>query len=316
MGTLISGNAEQKLTFQEYQSIYSEITQKDEHLTKHYCKAFNINKSHISHLKQLLDDILRQYHVISQNTNITVYQEDNVKKNYSSIENFLTIETTAKATEQIVIEYDLLIMVPNIEKKQSYKIIIRILSDISVFNKTIGNLPIELLDLIEKNNIEIKIDYIDYTIAKSIANAFEEWVNDISSKNNKFLSFLENNKTVFAFFVKAFLVFFSFMLIYSFIPKYISIENTNMQLFTKFIVVSFGLIYLSIKFASILSMFIRVLLSFLQDFSSIELTNEDKKNIKEYESKKIIKVITFISTIILTIIYGIISSLIASKIHL
>jgi hypothetical protein len=225
METTIASNSERTtLTFQEYQSIYSEFTQKDEHLTKHYCKAFKINKSHISHLKQLLDDILRQYSIISINTNISVYQSDNVKKHYSSIENFLAIDTTAKATEQIVIEYDLLIQVPNIQKKQSYKIVIKILSDIVSFNNAIGNLPIEFLDIIEKNNIEIKIDYIDYTIAKSIANTFDEWVNDISSKNNNFLSFIENQKKIFAFTVKNLIIFFSFMLVYTFIPKYILIR--------------------------------------------------------------------------------------------
>lgn len=313
--SIISNNQNNKLTFQEYQAIYSEITQKDEHLTKHYIKSFKVNKTHISHLKQLLDDILRQYQVISINTNISVYQSDNVKKNYSSIENFLAIDTTAKSTEQIVIEYDLLIQVPNIEKKQSYKIVIKILSDIVAFSDAMNNLPIELLDMIEKNNIEIKIDYIDYTIAKSIVNTFDEWVDDISEKNNKFLSFIENKKKSFAFVIKNLIIFFSFMLIYTFIPKYISIINTDMQLFTKFIIISIGLIYLSTKIASGFSIFIRTSLSFLQNFSSIELTQEDKKNIDIYESKKKSKVFWFFITILLTLIYGVISSLIANQIQ-
>ncbi|MEV9616731.1 hypothetical protein [Aliarcobacter butzleri] len=312
---IISNNPNNKLTFQEYQAIYSEITQKNEHLTKHYTKAFKLNKTHISHLKQLIDDILRQYNVISINTNISVYQSDNVKKHYSSIENFLTIDTTAKATEQIVIEYDLLIQVPNIEKKQSYKIVIKILSDVIAFSDAMNKLPIELLDMIEKNNIEIKIDYIDYTIAKSIINTFDEWVTDISDKNNKFLSFIENQKKSFAFAIKNLIIFFSFMIVYTFIPKYISIANTDMQLFTKFIIVSIGLIYLSNKIASVFSIFIRTSLSFLQNFSSIELTPEDKKNIDIYESKKKSKVILFFITILLTLIYGVISSLIANQIQ-
>lgn len=103
------------LTFQEYQSIYAELTKKNEGINKSYEKSFTL-KEDINNLKCLLDDTLRQYNIITSNTNVTVSQSDNVVKEYSSIENFIAVSTLTKATESILIEYNILIQVPHIEK--------------------------------------------------------------------------------------------------------------------------------------------------------------------------------------------------------
>jgi len=300
------------LTFQEYQAVYSEITQKNENIHKVYDKSFILKKPDINHLKGLLDDILRQYNIVSVNTNLTVFQSDNTQKTYSSIENFLAIETTSKATEQIVIEYDILIQAPNIEKKQNYKITIKMASDIVVFEKMRDSIPVELLGMIEKNNIDVKIDYIDYTVAKSVLNVIDEWVEDISNKDSKITSFFEKYKTLISSSTKNLIIIFSFILIYKYIPNYITVENTNMQTLGKFFVIAFALIYFSNRIAIFLSNMIKSNLAFLQDFSAIQLTEQDKKNIEEGKSKKTKRWLSFASTIIFTILYGVISSVIAN----
>lgn len=301
------------LTFQEYQAVYSELTQKNENIHKYYSKSFILQKTNIAHLKGLLDDILRQYNIVSLNTNLTVFQSDNTQKVYSSIENFLAIETTQKATEQIVVEYDILIQAPNIEKKQNYKIVIKIESDLVVFEKMRDNLPIEFLDIIEKNNIDIKIDYIDYTIAKSILNTVDEWVEDISSKDGVILSFCENNKNHFSGIVRNLIILFSFILIFKYIPMYITADNTDMQIMAKFFVISYGLLYFSNRISIHLSNMVKKNLAYLQNFSAIQLTEQDNKNIEEQKSKKLKRVWSSIGTMILTLIYGVISSVIATK---
>jgi len=301
------------LTFQEYQAVYSEITQKNENIHKVYAKSFMLKKHDIAHLKGLVDDILRQYNIVSINTNLTVFQSENAQKTYSSIENFLAIETTSKATEQIIVEYDILIQAPNIEKKQNYKITIKMVSDLVVFDKMRDSIPIELLDIIEKNNIDIKIDYIDYTIAKSILNILDEWVEDISKKNHKISSFFEDNKTLIATSVKNLIVIFSFILIYQYVPNYITAKDTDMQTLGKFFTIAFALIYFSNKVATFSSNIVKSNLSFLQDYSAIQLTEQDNKNIEEGKSKKTKRLVSFAITVILTVVYGVISSIIATK---
>jgi hypothetical protein len=301
------------LTFQEYQAVYSEITKKSENIHKIYAKSFMLKKPDISHLKGLIDDILRQYNIVSINTNLTVFQSDNTQKTYSSIENFLAIETTSKATEQIIVEYDILIKAPNIEKKQNYKITIKMVSDIVAFEKMRDSIPLELIDMIEKNNIDVKIDYIDYTVAKSILNVIDEWIEDISYNNDKITLFFEKHKTLISLSVKNLIIIFSFILIYKYIPNYIAVNETNMQILGRFFIIAFALIYFSNKIAIFSSNVIKSNLAFLQDFSAIQLTEQDKKNIKKGKSKKTRRWFSVISTIILTIIYGVISSIIASK---
>lgn len=304
---------ELNLTFQEYQSIYSELTQKNENIHKFYNKSFALDKNNILHLKGLIDDVLRQYNVVSKNTNLTVYQSDNTLKRYSSIENFLKIETTSKATEQIIIEYDILIQAPNIEKKQNYKLVMKIESDIVVFEKMRESIPFELMGMFEKNNIDIKIDYIDYTIAKSILNIIDEWVEDISSKDNIFFVFLEKNKNLFAHLVKNLIMIFTFILIYKYVPNYINNEKLDMQVTIKFIIILLALIYFSNRISIFFANVIGSNLAYLQNFSSIKLTEQDQKNIKAQKSKFIKRILSLASTIFFTLLYGVVSSVIASK---
>lgn len=314
---IVARNTNNKnLTFQEYQSIYSELTLKSENLEKQYAKSFTLIKNNISHLQGLLDDILRQYDLVSKNSNITVYQLDSTKKIYSSIENFLAVETTAKATEQIIIEYNLLVNVPNINKKQNYKIIIRIVSDLVTFERVRQTIPLELIDLVEKKNIEVKIEYIDYTIAKSILNTVDEWIEDISEKDNSVISFAESYKNVLAIFIKNSIVLFSFLLVFKYIPTYIPKENPDMQIVTEFFLISFAIIYFSSKISVIFSNVLRMNLAYLENFSAIQLTEQDNKNIKEQKNKKSKRLLSVFSTIVLTIIYGIVSSVIASEVIL
>ncbi|AJI57038.1 hypothetical protein LA02_1711 [Francisella philomiragia] len=52
-----------------------------------------------------------------------------------------------------------------------------------------NELPIEFFDIFESNNIIFTIEYVDYTIARSIKTFFDEWVDEISYKENQIFNF-------------------------------------------------------------------------------------------------------------------------------
>lgn len=304
---------ETKLTFQEYQSFYSELTKKNEKLRKLHNKKFELSKNNIAHLKTLIDDTLRQYQVLSMNSNVVVNYVDNMQNTYSTIENFLTIDTYSKATEQLIVTYDILINVPNINKKQNYKIIITVISDLMTYEKDKKNIPIELLDIIDKFNIDIKIEYVDYTIAKSLLNVINDWVDDISEKDSKLLIILEKFKSLFSYSIKMLILIFTFLLIYHYVPVYIKTNTVDLQIFAKFSLIGLFILFISGKLASFLGTTTKIALTSLRNISSINITEEDKKVIRQFNKQIKFKIMYFIFTVSLTIFYGIISSIIATK---
>lgn len=303
------------LTFQEYQAIYAELTQKHEGLNKFYEKSYTLKKEHISSLKYLLDDFIKQYNVISCTTNITIAQSDNIIKEYSSIENFLMVATTSKLTESVVIEYNILIQVPTIEKKQNYKITLKFTSDLIAFESLRDTFPTDLLDIIEKNNIELKINYVDYTIAKSLLHSIDDWIGEISDPINFKFDFILKKKKLIANLIKNLIMFFSLLLIYINVANYVS-SSIDLQSLAKFFIIAYFVIFCAGQIASWFNSIIRRNLFFLQNYSFIELTEEDKKNIKSYQTKKNKRILSAIGVAVLTILYGVISSIIATKVIL
>lgn len=307
-------NRNRNLTFQEYQSIYNELTNRTEQIKKKYQKSFNLIKTHISHLNEIIKTINTQYKVVSCNSNVVAFQSDKTEKVYSSIENFLAIDTLIKATESLRVEYNILIDTPNINKKQNYKISILLVSDLTTFEKLRDEIPIELIDLIEKDNIVVELNYIDYTIAKNYLNSLNEWVDDITDKSNSFDELISKHKSKIAYTLKYIIISASIYLIFSYIPKYISSTEINMQLLIKYILVSGLVFYLSEKISSFASFTVRKTLMYLNNYSSIEITSEDSKNVSTYKNSRKKRITIFITTVILTIVYGVISSIIASSI--
>lgn len=309
----LSSVTSREMTFKEYQSVYSELTMKSETLERKYQKRFELSKTNIAHLHDIVKTTLSQYHVVGLNSNVIVSQSDKTTKVSSSVENFLMVETLTRAVESIYIEYNLLIQLPDIEKKQNYKISIQLVSDLIVFESIRDTIPHELADLIDRNNISIRIDYVDYTIAKSIVHNFDEWVEDISLRDSKFITFLSSWKNYIATSTKFAIILISLYLIYYKIPDYISMTTLNMQITVKFLLLSAILFYMADKLGIAVYRFILKNLVYLQSFSAIIITAEDKKNFSEYEKKRKTRIGATLATIFLTLGYGVISSVIASR---
>ncbi|HAC70279.1 MAG TPA: hypothetical protein DCF41_01005 [Arcobacter skirrowii] len=310
----INSSEKNNLTFQEYQSIYNELTNKVESLRKRFQKSFILEKTHVQHLHEIIKTVNSQYKIVSLNTNVVVYQSDKTKKTYSSIENFLKIDTLIKATESIQIEYNILIDSQNINKKQNYKISILLVSDLISFEKIRDEIPIEIVDLIEKDNISINIEYIDYIVAKNYLNYLNDWVDDISDKVNPLDEQLSKNKYKIANILKLIVLTTSICLVISYIPKYIMETETNMQVLVKYLIYSMLIFYISEKISVFVSYIVKKSLIYLNNYSAIIFTTEDKKNYDIYKNSRKRRIRVFAMTFVLTIVYGVISSIIATTI--
>lgn len=310
----INSSEKNNLTFQEYQSIYNELTNKVESLRKRFQKSFILEKTHVQHLHEIIKTVNSQYKIVSLNTNVVVYQSDKTKKTYSSIENFLKIDTLIKATESIQIEYNILIDSQNINKKQNYKISILLVSDLISFEKIRDEIPIEIVDLIEKDNISINIEYIDYIVAKNYLNYLNDWVDDISDKVNPLDEQLSKNKYKIANILKLIVLTTSICLVISYIPKYIMETETNMQVLVKYLIYSMLIFYISEKISVFVSYIVKKNLIYLNNYSAIIFTTEDKKNYDIYKNSRKRRIRVFAMTFVLTIVYGVISSIIATTI--
>lgn len=172
-------------SMQVYQAIYNEITGKTEEITDSYKNYLVIELKDLLQLKHLFEQFLEQYHVDVFNTSITIFHIKSSKERFSSFERLNTYNSNNNSPiERVNIELNFLIVPPKLSKPQNYKVSINMVSGAAVATKNKLDIPDDLpmmviMRTVQEKAIEIKIEYIDYIIARSISELLREWVGSI-----------------------------------------------------------------------------------------------------------------------------------------
>lgn len=311
------------VSMQLYQAIYNDITGRTEKISDTYEKYYELSIDSLFQLNSLLKQFCEQYQVKGFNSSITVFHVKGSKEVFSSFERLNTYNiSNSKPIERIYIVVNTLLVLPKVRKPQNYQITIDIISGMALVDKHQDSLPSHIpLDLvmraIQKDTLEVDIEYVDYIVARSMSELVREWVDSLPEiKTNSSLFWWQSKSHV----VRSFVALLFLIMAVFFSSKYAEIlfshtSEPYMDL-ANFLLYAFLVVQVANFFGNFLGRCIeRAIDSCYSDsFSKIVINMGDKK-LKEKHQKKISssKVSILLNTV-WTLALGVGASLIAAYI--
>lgn len=169
----------QLVSMQTVQHIYNEITGQSEELARNYSVNHSVSFDDLRQLHIKICQLLEQYNIASKNGSVTLYHVDDQKQAFSSFERFeLFDRTTMSPVENVELKYNFLILLPQVNKPQSYQIEINIHSRAAIAKRarTESSVPHEVFfHLFSRNTARLEIKYVDYTVARNFQHAVDGW---------------------------------------------------------------------------------------------------------------------------------------------
>lgn len=184
---VVIGNekASEKISFQLAQDFYNEFTGKSERLRELYSDPFILKLSHVEQLHHRLEQSTEQYNICSFHQTYSVNYVDDSSERFSSLERLkLHVGARGSAVEEVIIKYNILIVLPKTNRPQEYVISVRMASRVakieSLRNK-LESVPFEvpLHQFETANAASFNIEYVDSTVANALMSVIKNWFNTI-----------------------------------------------------------------------------------------------------------------------------------------
>jgi hypothetical protein len=167
------------VSMQTVQHIYNELTGRSEELARSYTINHCTSFEDICQLNIKICQMYEQYNIASKNCSVTIYHVDDQKQTFSSFERFEMYDrTTPSPVENLRLEYNFLIILPQVKKPQSYQIEINIHSRAAIVQRAKKENPLPpgfFLAVLAERTARMKIKYIDYTVARNFQLAIDSW---------------------------------------------------------------------------------------------------------------------------------------------
>ena len=269
------------------QALYNTVTGKTEILSRSYSDNYEVHNESIVQLYNKMVQTYAQWEVISRNENITIFHIDNSKQVFSSIDRFQGYDKSSTSpVENIVITFNVLLGLSNVEKPQPYKISINITSKIAAKHKAKSNNSTRLLYRLFKGQIiTIQIEHIDSIVAKNMLLTVDSWISEIElNKKNKFIVLLQSKSHWFLTFTSIAMFLISAYTCY-YLIEVINLDFTVNVNNLKYLVSTIGIIGMFYFSGGILGKFLENSIDRIDELSYIHLNNGDKKILAKAKSK-------------------------------
>jgi len=181
------------------QEIYAELTGKEESLDTQYKVNHQVGYEDIYQLNAKIFQLTEQYNIEASNSSFTIYHQNNQRQSFSSFDRFAMYDRgIVSPTDRLILEYNFLILLPQLQKPQSYKIIITLGSRAA----TIRNLKNEnrlkshiFFEMLSEVTGDSEIRFVDYSVARNFQSAIKEWFEGLDENaESVFISFAKRNK--------------------------------------------------------------------------------------------------------------------------
>jgi hypothetical protein len=278
---------ETRITLQQLQQIHSELTGNTESITKYYEEPILASAHDIEQLYHYITQTLEQYNAVSSNCSFIIYYAKNTKDTFTSFDRFkLQASGGSSPVESVLIKYEFLILLPNLQKSQSYSISVRAVSRFVMEDKIRKDLNVNSLSrmfrVMSSKTVIVDISYVDYAVARTFVSAIDDWFKTVpQSPANATIRFLQSNSHWIPRLTKAITVVFLGALINNLIPHFIAGNEFDLLLFARlalWICVSAFLVY---SFVGWSASFAEYSIDGLSELSYIELNKADKAMVKK-----------------------------------
>ena len=281
------------VSFKLVQSIYNEITGKKETTTKRLKDAHEIKIVDLEQLNIKIKQLHEQYNIISSNCSVNIFHIDDCKEQFSSFERFKLYDSSSMSPcENILLEYNFLILLPSTQTTQSYSIKINLVSRVGVNKKSQSEhgFSRRFFGVMGKITGMIEIEYIDYTVARNFMVAIEDWYSSVTkNKTSKLIEFFQDWSEHFRFIFQATTIFFLVLFFYKHSEEFISSSPSINTLFSGSIV-AFGTLYFAVLVAAKMGSISEEAIDSYHPLSFVKINRGDDVAITEFKcsNKKIL----------------------------
>ncbi len=310
----------QNVSMQLVQSIYNEITGKKETIARRYHDNHQTVFSDLKTLNTKIEQLYEQYKIVSKNCSVSIYYLNDCREIYSSFERFELYDSTSiSPVENVLLEYNFLIILPNTQKPQSYKIEINLTSRVALMKRQRLETGLErkLFSIMGRmRTAGIEIEYIDYTVARNFMVAIEEWFKSIHKiELSKFLNFSERHSEYIPIIYQIITVAILTTALFS---NHESLLGSNPSVITLFgaAILSMGSFYFVLIVVRKLGRISESAFDFYKPASGLKLNRGDEIAFKEYETSNRKQLVGLLVATLLTIGINIISAYLASTLGL
>ena len=279
------------ITMQQLQQIYSELTGKAESLNNYYDDPIRLSFDDVEVLHHRIIQTWEQYRVVSSTVVFTIYYLRNTKDQFTSFERFkLQSSASGDPIESVLLKYDILLVLPNVSKPQSYSISVRIVSRLALEKRMREGSPFvslpRFLRIMGQHTGSVEITYIDYSVARAFMAGIDEWFSTIPrSPDNKFMKWLQPRSHWIPRIARLVTVIVVMLLITSISPHFIDGDGSNFLQFGRFFLWSSLGVYVAYMLASWFGMYAEHAVDEWSAVSYIDFNRGDKIEIAKSEKE-------------------------------
>lgn len=304
------------VSMQLIQSIYNELTGKSEQIEQGFSIPYQITIDDLQQLDSKIQQMQEPLTVCSKNCRVTVYYYKDTKEAFSSFERFKLIDKSRLSpVNSVVLKYNFVIKLPKTDRLQNYSISIRLGSKITALKELKEDVPeeLEVPFFVFERNAVASIDYVDYIVARNFLDSVKDWIHGLPENSHpKTLVFLRKKAHYLPRITKYGVGFFVLWLILGKAHLYLPTGSADIGRLAQFLLISFGLVFITYNFASWLGVVSKNGLRSIHEISYVKLNRGDELEIeraqRENKIAKIKAVVGFIVTIVISIITKIIAA--------
>lgn len=308
------------VSMQLIQDIYNEFTGKTEEISQGYSKSFQVTLIDIEQLNAKINQVQEQYNICSKNCSVTIYYLSDTRERFSSFERFKLYDASRLSpVESVLLQYNFLIKLPNINRLQSYTISIRLASRIATIKKMKEEIPegIPLRALYIGRTANVSINYVDYLVARNFQDTVKGWIDGLEEhKFPKWFKLLQRKSYYIPIVTKYSISGLVFGLILKYLPTFLPVGTIDLNHLAKFQLLAFMALFVSFRLAAWLGTISESAVDNFLELSYLRLNKGDEKEIKMAQDNNKAFTIRAIAGIIGTLVLGILASLIANYISM
>jgi hypothetical protein len=267
------------------QSIYNDITGKSEKLGKRYDDdAFQVRMADLEQLHHKMSQACEQYDIKALNVAITVSHVNDTTETFSSFDRFrLYNQSNTNAVQNVVVTYNVLMLLPKLNKPQSYEIMIRVASGVTS-KSMMFRLPDMIVKVIGDGSGSYSIKYVDYLVARNLAMAVEGWFEALTRYSApSWLKFARRYSEYFIPLAEYSMAFFMLWMVLRVTDAQLSL-SADFRLLSQVLLISMSILFVSYRFGRFIGQKSQEAVTFVRDLGFIALNRGDDKEIASAEA--------------------------------
>ncbi len=143
-----------------------------------------VEAADFAQLNLRIQQCCEQYHVKANSCSVQIYFVDDTSETFSSFERFSAFNAgSTSAVESVVLQYEFLVLLPKLQRPQTYSLTVRFASRIAVDQKMRDQMPRAMSKVFRQmvnRTAMVEVKYVDYVVARNLLSTVDQWVSGLS----------------------------------------------------------------------------------------------------------------------------------------